>query len=209
MFSQWIKQRGFNGGGVSTFTICPPNKPTHTPSGKVVYCTAMCLKVWKKPKSGRVKKQTRRSISGTSVCSVHTHTHNDTEWKCGLTLWAGSALHYVFLPNQWNKTAVAETFTLPQRSSISTAVVQTAKRQRSFCLPTSEHTSSLWAAPPEPCDRLKNGRITVDLLHADISQVQQTKHVFFIIIIFHFCFICRVKCILFSTNTNWLKTFAL
>lgn len=208
MFSQWIKQRGFNRGGVSTFTICPPNKPTHTPSGKVVYCTAMCLKVWKKhyaiaatlkPKSGRVKKQTRRSISGTSVCSVHTHTHNDTEWKCGLTLWAGSALHYVFLPNQWNKTAVAETFTLPQRSSISTAVVQTAKRQRSFCLPTSEHTSSLRAAPPEPCDRLKNGRITVDLLHADIYKYSR-QNMFFLLLLFFISVLYVVSNVFFSAQ---------
>lgn len=47
MFSQWIKQRGFNRGGMTTFTICPPNKPTHTHTHLVVrwYIALQC--VWK------------------------------------------------------------------------------------------------------------------------------------------------------------------
>lgn len=80
------------------------NKPTHTPSGKVVYCTAMCLKVWKvhyaiaatlKPKSGRLKKQTRWSISGTSVCSVHTHTRTMTLNESGVGSRCEQGLRYI------------------------------------------------------------------------------------------------------------------
>lgn len=71
--------------------------------------------------------------------------------------------------------------------------MQTLKRQRSFSLPTSEHTSSLQPVPPEPRERLNNGGIAVYIFP---NYSRRFKSLF--CLFFYFSFVCRVQLFFFQ-----------
>lgn len=212
-FLLWIKQRGFNGRGMTAFTICPQSKATHTPPGEVMNFTAMHLKGWEvhyttaatlKPKSGRLKKQTPSSISGTSMCSVHTHTHTLTQNKSV----GEQGLRYIMF------------FAEPVRQNHSGRNVHFAPEELDFNSSRADcWTSEDLLSPDNWTHFVTSGSATCALWQVKKRKGSQSTGYFtstavcLFIHLFNFNLICNVKhifyCIFFCTNTKWLKTFAM
>lgn len=91
-----------------------------------------------------------------AVTLVHTHIRTPRHW---IKVWthtvSGVCVTLCVLAKPVKRNHSSRNIHFAQRSLIST-VTQAVKFQRRFCPLTSGHISSLQAAPPGLCDRLRN-----------------------------------------------------
>lgn len=141
-----------------------------------------------------------------AVTLVHTHVRTPRHW---IKVWthtvSGVCVTLCVLAKPVKRNHSSRNVHFAQRSLIST-VTQAVKFQRRFCLLTSEHISSLRAAPPGLCDRQRNGFYsrcsfsTNTRPYTDAAAVKQMKMCFFYLVI---VFMCGVICI-FSAPAHFV-----